>query len=108
MMDHYYADNIKTLCCEREEIDAEIMKLSSNELENIRQLMSFRPYLEVQDAQTKIDLFEDDNFFKKHLQKAMHVLHDYLYSFYFCVRLLAVFVKDLPKNVMGKSVSINL
>lgn len=106
MMEHYYGDNIKTLCCSQDQIDSAISNLSSDDLESIRQLLSFRPFLEVQDCQTKIGLFEDDNFFREVLSKEMHKLHDYIHSFYLCVRLLFNFVKDLPKNIFGKTVSL--
>lgn len=105
MMDHYYGDNIKTLCCDRQDIDSAVAALSAHDLENVRQLMSFRPYLEEQSCKIKIKLFEDDNFFREILCKKMHELHDYLFSFYSCIRVLFVFIKDLPKNVLGKSVS---
>ncbi|XP_013141479.1 PREDICTED: origin recognition complex subunit 3 [Papilio polytes] len=104
MMDHYYGDNIKTLCCDRQDIDSAVAALSAYDLENVRQLMSFRPYLEEQSCKIKIKLFEDDNFFREILCKKMHELHDYLFSFYSCIRVLFVFIKDLPKNVLGKSV----
>ncbi|XP_045765033.1 origin recognition complex subunit 3 isoform X2 [Maniola jurtina] len=104
MMDHYYGDNIKALCCARDKIEETVSKLTSDDLENIRQLSSFRPFLEIQDCQTKIGLFEDDNFFSEVLCKEMHKLHDYLHSFYLCVRLLSALVKDLPKNMLGKTV----
>ncbi|XP_052738686.1 origin recognition complex subunit 3 [Bicyclus anynana] len=104
MMEHYYGDNIKTLCCNREKIEETVSKLKSDELENIRQLLSFRPFLEVQDCETKIGLFEDDNFFREILSKEMHKLHDYLHSFYLCVHMLSALVKDLPKNLLGKTV----
>ncbi|XP_063821346.1 origin recognition complex subunit 3 [Ostrinia nubilalis] len=105
MMDHYYGDNVKSLCCERENIEEAVMNLSSDDLESIRQLPSFRPFLEAQqDCETRIGLFEDDNFFREVLIKEMNKLHDYLFTFYLCVRLLLVFVKDIPKNILGKSV----
>lgn len=106
MMDHFYGDNLKSLCCDRDKLEEVIMELSADDLESIRQLMSFRPFLEQQDCRTKISLFNDDNFFRETLYKKMNRLHDYLYSFYMCLRLLCVFVKDLPKNKLGKSVSI--
>lgn len=105
-MDHYYGDNIKSLCCERERIEEAVMNLSSEDLENIRQLLSFRPFVEAQeDCRSRIGLFEDDRFFRDVLIKELEKLHDYLYTFYLCVRLLLVFVKDIPKNILGKSVS---
>ncbi|KAM3962283.1 LOW QUALITY PROTEIN: origin recognition complex subunit 3 [Aphomia sociella] len=105
MMDHYYGDNIKALCCERENIEATVRNLSSDELENIRQLLSFRPFLEAQlDCQTRINLFEDDDFFREVLCSEINKLHDYMYTFYVCIRLLSAIVVDLPKNVLGKSV----
>ncbi|KAJ8732734.1 hypothetical protein PYW07_015333 [Mythimna separata] len=104
MMDHFYGDNLKSLCCDRDKLEEVIMELSADDLESLRQLMSFRPFLEQQDCVTKISLFNDDNFFRDALYKKMNRLHDYLYSFYMCLRLLCVFVKDLPKNMLGKSV----
>uniref|UniRef100_A0A2H1V6Z1 Origin recognition complex subunit 3 n=1 Tax=Spodoptera frugiperda TaxID=7108 RepID=A0A2H1V6Z1_SPOFR len=104
MMEHYYGDNTKSLCCDRDKLEDVIMQLTAEDLESIRQLMSFRPFLEKQDCRTKISLFNDDDFFKEALYKEMNRLHDYLYSFYMCLRLLCVFVKDLPKNMLGKSV----
>ncbi|XP_014363430.2 origin recognition complex subunit 3 [Papilio machaon] len=104
MMDHFYGDNIKILCCARQDIDSAVAALSSHDLESVRQLLSFRPYLEEQNCKIKIKLFEDDNFFREILCKKMHELHDYLFSFYSCIRLLFVFIKDLPKNILGKSV----
>ncbi|XP_047986060.1 origin recognition complex subunit 3 [Leguminivora glycinivorella] len=104
MMEHYYGDNIKSLCCEREDIENAAAKLSAEDLETIRQLSSFRPFLEAQDCETKIGLFENDNFFREVLSQELNKLHDYLHSFYLCVRLLAAFLKDLPKNIIGKTV----
>ncbi|XP_022816715.1 origin recognition complex subunit 3 [Spodoptera litura] len=104
MMEHYYGDNTKSLCCDRDKLEDVIMQLTAEDLESIRQLMSFRPFLEKQDCKTTISLFNDDDFFKEALYKEMNRLHDYLYSFYMCLRLLCVFVKDLPKNMLGKSV----
>ncbi|XP_050663609.1 origin recognition complex subunit 3 isoform X2 [Leptidea sinapis] len=104
MMEHYYGDNIKSLCCDRNKLDNAVMKLSADDLESIRQLTSFKPFLEVQDCLTTIALFKDNDFFKEVLIKELHKLHDYIYSFYVCVRLLSVFLKELPKNILGKTV----
>ncbi|XP_026729471.1 origin recognition complex subunit 3 [Trichoplusia ni] len=104
MMEHFYGDNLKSLCCDRDQVEDLIMKFSAEDLENIRQLMSFRPFLEQQDCRTKIKLFEDNNFFREALYQEMDRHHDYLYSFYMCLRLLCVFVKDLPKSMLGRTV----
>lgn len=106
MMEHYYGDNTKSLCCGRPMLDEAIANLTAEDLENIRRLPSFRPFLESQDCRTKISLFEDDDFFRASLFDQMNRLHDYLYSFYACLRLFSAFVKDLPKNVLGKSASV--
>ncbi|CAH2107349.1 unnamed protein product [Euphydryas editha] len=104
MIDHYYGDNIKSLCCRRDEIEETVNNLTVDDLENIRHLLSFRPFLEVQDCETKIALFKDNNFFREILSKELHKLHDYIHTFYLCIRLLSVFVKDLPKNTLGKTI----
>ncbi|XP_013187102.2 origin recognition complex subunit 3 isoform X2 [Amyelois transitella] len=105
MMDHYYGDNIKSLCCERGKTEEIVSRLTAVDLENVRQLLSFRPFLESQeDCQARISMFEDDNFFKEVLCSEINMLQDYLYTFYLCLRLLLTFVKDLPKNLLGKSV----
>lgn len=105
MMEHYYGDNLKSLCCDQDYIEEATMNLNSEDIESVRQLLSFRPFLERHDCSTKIKLFEDDNFLRDALCKEMYKLHGYVYSFYLCVRLLSAFVKDMPKNVLGKSVS---
>lgn len=104
MMDHFYGDNTKVLCCKREDLEEAILNLSPNDLESIRQLKSFRPYLEKQDCRTKISLFEDDQYFRDALYKELMKLHDYLYSFYLCVKLLSTLIKDIPNNLLGKTV----
>ncbi|KAI8428881.1 hypothetical protein MSG28_007518 [Choristoneura fumiferana] len=104
MMEHYYCDNVKSLCCERSNIENAVFKLCAEDLEAIRQLPSFRPYLESQPFQTKISLFENDDFFKDVLCTELNRRHNYLQSFYLSVRVLAAFLKDLPKNVIGKTV----
>ncbi|XP_041976430.1 origin recognition complex subunit 3 [Aricia agestis] len=104
MMEHFYGNNIKSLCCQKDDLDEAIVNLSKDDLENIRRLMSFRPFLEAKDCRTKIKLFEDDNYFKEVLFKEINKLHDYTVVFYLCVRLFAAFTKDLPKNILGKTV----
>lgn len=106
MMDHYYGDNMKSLCCERDKIEEVLKVLTTQDLENIRQLPSFRPFVEAQHYETQIQLFEDDSFFKEILCRELNKLHDYLNSFYICVRLLTLFVKDLPQNLLGKTVNM--
>lgn len=106
MLNHYYGDNLKTLCCERDNLKNAIETLNAEDLENIRHLLSFRPFVEEQNSRTVISLFEDDIFFKNMLFKKMNELYDYIYSFYLCLRLFLVFVKDLPGQSLGKSVSI--
>lgn len=104
MLNHYYGDNLKTLCCERQDLEENILALSTDDIEQLRQMLSFRPFLEKQNYITKIKLFEDDIFFINVLYKKINDLYDYLYSFHLCVRLLLAFVKDLPKQMLGRSV----
>ncbi|KAL4706515.1 hypothetical protein ACJJTC_015713 [Scirpophaga incertulas] len=99
MMEHYYGDNTKSLCCPKEELQDTIMKLSANDLSKFRNYPSLQPFIESQG-----DKIKDSNYFKEELLKRIFKLHDYLYTFYFCIRLLHSLIKDIPKNTLGKSV----
>ncbi|KAJ2946991.1 hypothetical protein O0L34_g16336 [Tuta absoluta] len=103
IMEHYYGDDIKSLCCERDTLKDAVKNLSTEDLEDIRHLLSIRQYVEAQDSETIIRLFEDDQFFKDVVLRELNKLHDYYYSFYACLRLLYAFVSVLPQGPLGKT-----
>lgn len=102
MMEHYYANNIKALCCPKEEVSEAIAKLNSENLEQVRRLPSFRPYVESQDARKRIDLLEDDEFLRKSLSIILSDYHEYIRNFHVVLRILLAFVKELPRSPLGK------
>lgn len=80
-----------------------IKNLKHADIEDIRQLPSFRIYVESRtDPSEIISLLEDDKYFLSHLPSLLKDLHEYFNNFHCFARLLFAIVKDLPKNIIGK------
>lgn len=103
-MEHYYKGNAFSLCGSTyEQSLAMIKKLKAADIEDIRQLGSFRPYVESRsDPQEVIRLLQDDEYFRDNLEPLLTDLYKYFNKFHCFVRLLHTLMKDLPKNLIGK------
>lgn len=106
MMEHFHGSPVKSLCCPNDLIEENVSKLTEQDLENVRRLGSFRPYVESKPASTRILLLTDDDYFKFDLVKALNSFHEYLSNFHLMLKLLLIFVKDLPDFPLGKQVNI--
>ena len=105
MLEHYSQGNIYALCSNFIETPNIINSLSHNDLENIRRLLSFRPYVESQtDNKAIIQLLTDDEYLKNELFYMARNVHDYWFFFHFSLQVLHVLVNDLPKYPFGKQV----
>lgn len=103
-MEHYYKGNAFSLCCPSYEESLQmIKKLKHSDIEDIRQLQSFRNYVESKEKpQEIIDLLEKDDYFLKDLEPLLKNIYRYLNKFHCFVRLLFTLTKNLPKNFIGK------
>lgn len=88
------------------EIDAILKQLSHDDLEDIRHLRSFRPYVESQSKDAIIKLLEDDRYLKNCLKLKIKEFSLYLYYFHTFLLCLHSLTANLPKNPLGKQVSL--
>ncbi|XP_035894332.1 origin recognition complex subunit 3 [Anopheles stephensi] len=108
LMDHYYQKSINALSAvidDESELNAIIHVLSSSELEQIRQLPSFRTYVEsLKNPQEVIDLLTDDDYLKRSLTPLIMQVHNYWFTFHCALHILQTLVGDLPKAPLGKRI----
>jgi origin recognition complex subunit 3 len=83
--------------------DGLINLMSHGDCEAIRRTcMSFRRFVEMQtDPQKKIDLIKNDDEVRKLLTTQKLRIYRYFFSFFCCLRMLAVLIEDLPRNNLG-------
>jgi hypothetical protein len=64
MMEHFFKCDYKVLCCSISELSQNIGSLSKEQLEELRQLPSFRRYVDTLPKKEKAPLLLDDHHFK--------------------------------------------
>lgn len=64
MMEHFFNSDYKILCCSMSELPQKIKSLRKEQLEELRQLPSFRRYVDVLPKKEKAPLLLDDDHFK--------------------------------------------
>ncbi|XP_053658357.1 origin recognition complex subunit 3 [Anopheles marshallii] len=105
-MDHYFQKSINALSAiinDEDELKTMINDLSPSELGQIRQLPSFRPYVESQqNPQDVVDLLTNDDHLKRSLAPMIMQVHNYWFTFYCAMHMLQTLVGDLPKAPLGK------
>ncbi|XP_050067079.1 origin recognition complex subunit 3 [Anopheles maculipalpis] len=108
LMDHYFQKSINGLSAvidDERQLTAIVHELSPSELEQIRQLPSFRPYVEsLQNPQEVIDLLTDDDHLKRSLTPMIMQVHNYWFTFHCALHVLHTLVSDLPKAPLGKQI----
>jgi hypothetical protein len=64
MMEHFFNSDYKVLCCSISELSQNIRSLSKEQLEELRQLASFRHYVDTLPKKERAPLLLDDHHFK--------------------------------------------
>ncbi|XP_021933988.1 origin recognition complex subunit 3-like [Zootermopsis nevadensis] len=102
VMEHFFDCDYKVLCCSVSELAPNIKSLSEDQLEKLRQLPSFRRYVDKLPQKEKAPLLVDDDHFRVVLEKLMTELHGYLLNFHTLLRCLHTLTSSLPKSPLGK------
>lgn len=103
LLEHFMQGNAIALCTNYEDSLEFVSELSHQDIEFIRRLPSFRPYVEsLQDCRQIIDILIEDDCIKKHLPSLLKQVHLYSKVFRCFVEFLTVLVEDLPKCPLGK------
>jgi hypothetical protein len=64
MMEHFFNSDCRVLCCSISELSQNILSLSKEQLEELRQFPSFRRYVDTLPKKEKAPLLLDDHHFK--------------------------------------------
>lgn len=103
-MEHYCKGNAFALCSTSYEQSLKMIgNLKHSDIEEIRQLPSFRIYVESNKNPAEIiDLLENDEYFLKNLKPLLKNVYQYFNKFHCFLRLLFTMLQNLPKNFIGK------
>ncbi|KAM7403159.1 hypothetical protein PAMA_003875 [Pampus argenteus] len=108
LLEHFYSQPLSVLCCKKKEALLNVMQLSHGDLERIRQLASFKRYVEKQESEEQVNLLKNDTHLKIRelhlicLEKNVWENEDYLSA----MKLLKIFAKDELITLLQRCVEI--
>ncbi|EDV36454.2 uncharacterized protein Dana_GF12966 [Drosophila ananassae] len=103
LMEHFFAGNAFALCSEYSRALSRIQQLTHTDMESIRRLPSFRPYVEgINDCKRVIAILTDDEYLKKKLPQLLRDCHIHFLLFRSALEFLTELVCDLPRCPLGK------
>ncbi|KAM6973228.1 origin recognition complex subunit 3 [Aplochiton taeniatus] len=104
LLEHFHSQSLSGLCCKKQEALANAAQLKHKELEMVRQLPSFRRYVENQEPQEQVKLLTSDGHVKEVCQKMLRDLCKYHKNYYPILRCLHVLTSSLPRYPLGKQI----
>lgn len=100
-MEHYYRGNIHSICAQLNEKNEKIFikHLSTDELKEIRQLPSYRKYIETIQECEKVKLLQTkDEHLRKELPSLFEAIRNYFALFQCGLKILCILLHDIPSN----------
>uniref|UniRef100_A0AAQ5X6E9 Origin recognition complex subunit 3 n=1 Tax=Amphiprion ocellaris TaxID=80972 RepID=A0AAQ5X6E9_AMPOC len=104
LLEHFHSQPLSVLCCKKKEALLNVMQLSHRDLERIRQLPSFKRYVEKQESQEQVNLITDDSHLKETCRKMIKGLHKYHKNYYPILKCLHTLTSALPRYPLGKQI----
>ncbi|XP_041667917.1 origin recognition complex subunit 3 [Cheilinus undulatus] len=104
LLEHFHSQPLSVLCCKKKEALLNVMQLSHGDLERIRQLPSFKRYVEKQEPQEQVNLSTDDAHLKEVCKKLIKSLRKYHKNYYPVLRCLHTLTTSLPRYPLGKQI----
>ncbi|XP_017040880.1 origin recognition complex subunit 3 [Drosophila ficusphila] len=103
LMEHFFAGNAFALCADYSKALGRIKQLTHDDMETIRRLPSFRPYVEqINDCKRIIAVLTDDEYLKKKLPQLLRDCLLHFLLFRSSLEFLTELVGDLPRCPLGK------
>ncbi|XP_017077160.1 origin recognition complex subunit 3 [Drosophila eugracilis] len=103
LMEHFFAGNAFALCTNYSKALGRIKQLTHEDMETIRRLPSFRPYVEqINDCKRIIAVLTDDDYLKKKLPQLLRDCLLHFLLFRSSLEFLTELVGDLPRCPLGK------
>ncbi|XP_040916770.1 origin recognition complex subunit 3 [Toxotes jaculatrix] len=104
LLEHFHSQPLSVLCCKKKEALCNLMQLNHHDLERIRQLLSFKRYVEKQEHQEQVNLLKDDGHLKEVCQRLIKDLRKYHKNYYPVLRCLHALTSSLPRYPLGKQI----
>ncbi|XP_050324671.1 origin recognition complex subunit 3 [Bactrocera neohumeralis] len=103
LMEHFFQGNAYALCANYTASLNRIKDLTHEDIESLRRLLSFRPYVEsINDCKRIIAILTDDSYLKKKLPQLLRDCHIHFMLLRIFLEFFTVLVGDLPKCPLGK------
>ncbi|XP_053290337.1 origin recognition complex subunit 3 isoform X1 [Pleuronectes platessa] len=104
LLEHFHSQPLSVLCCAKKEALLNVTQLSVRDLERIRQLPSFKRYVERQETEEQVRLLKDDGYLKDVCQRLIKDLRKYHKNYYPVLRCLHTLASSLPRYPLGKQI----
>nr|XP_003701279.1 PREDICTED: origin recognition complex subunit 3 isoform X1 [Megachile rotundata] len=102
MIQHFYANNVNSLCCKPQQISSRISTLTDEDLEEIKKLPSIEKYIQqLKENERNEEVLENEKF-KGTVAKLLNKFHKYMDQFLTVLRCLHDLLGTLPNAPMGK------
>ncbi|XP_020720428.1 origin recognition complex subunit 3 isoform X2 [Bombus terrestris] len=102
MIQHFYANNINSLCCQPQKIKSRISSLTDEDWVEIKKLPSIEKYIRQLTNDKNKDELLNDNRFKETLMQLLNNFHQYMHRFLLILKCLHDLMSTLPNAPMGK------
>ncbi|XP_034050936.1 origin recognition complex subunit 3 [Thalassophryne amazonica] len=104
LLEHFHSEPLSVLCCTKKTALHNVTQLTRQDVERIRQLPSFRRFVEKQEPQERDNLLTDDTHLKNMCQKLLKDLHKYHKNYYPILKCLHTLTSSLPRYPLGKHI----
>lgn len=101
MIQHFYDNDISSLCCKPKYIKERISELTDENIADIKNLPSIAKYLKTFNKVTNSDKLSNKEF-KELLEQFLNEFHKFMNQFLIILRCLHCLVAPLPGSPMGK------
>uniref|UniRef100_A0A8D3CM33 Origin recognition complex subunit 3 n=1 Tax=Scophthalmus maximus TaxID=52904 RepID=A0A8D3CM33_SCOMX len=104
LLEHFHSQPLSVLCCKKKQALLNVTQLGHLDLERVRQLPSFKRYVERQEHQEQVSLLTDDGHLKEVCQRLIKDLRKYHKNYYPVLRCLHTLTSSLPRYPLGKQI----
>nr|XP_034184069.1 origin recognition complex subunit 3 [Osmia lignaria] len=102
MIQHFYANNINSLCCKPQQINNRISSLTDEDIEDIKKIPSIEKYIQQLKEDERNGIAVENKKFQEMLVKLLNKFHKYMDQFLTVLRCLHHLMATLPNSPMGK------
>ncbi|KAJ0006081.1 hypothetical protein NQD34_013354 [Periophthalmus magnuspinnatus] len=104
LLEHFHSQPLSVLCCEKKVALDLVARLRPKDLEQIRQLPSFRSHVETLNERERAELMNDDAILKTECKKFIRSLHKYHKNYFPILKCLHTLTSSLPRYPLGKQI----